>query len=169
MTYIAEVTSTNRLTKKATALLLGLKRPDGLWISVKGEEVILNGTGLNLFEKQFILLELDSLRLPLVIISAREKLIESLRNWSLKVAQLDSRDAEINLVRSSLEYQSTKLYQREEDLKRRDELQRRQEQQLQILLKLAQDKADAAERQNIALKAAWEHLHYREQQLKGSG
>lgn len=165
MTYIAEVISVNRLVKKATALLLGKKRPDGMWLSVAKEEVVIHGNhALN--EKQLILLELDSDRAPMVITSAASRLVECLSDWSLRLTRFDSRSADIELSKESLEYQSAKLYQKEEDLKRRDILQRQQEQKLLSLMEKAQKKVDAAEAQNTALKAAWEHLYYKEQQLK---
>lgn len=165
MTYIAEVTSTNRLAKKAIALLLGKKRPDGLWINVPNEVVTIHGNH-SLNDRNLVLLELDSDRSVMVITSASDRLVECLRDWSLRLTRFDSRNADIELSKESLAYQSIKLYEKEEDLKRRDELQRQQEQKLQILQKLTQDKAEAAERQHEALKAAWEHLYYKEEQLK---
>ncbi|MGL4618732.1 MAG: hypothetical protein ACRCZS_06685 [Chroococcidiopsis sp.] len=165
MTYIAEITSTNRLSKRAIALLLGKKRPDGMWIGVPKEEVTIHGNhALN--ECQLILLELDNNKNPTVITTASDRLVECLRDWSLRLTRFDSKNAEIELSKQSLEYQSLKLYQKDVELKRRDELQRQQEQKLLILQRLAQDKTDAAERQHEALKAAWEHLYYKEQQLR---
>ena len=105
----------------------------------------------------------------MVITSGGDRLVECLRDWSLRLTRFDSKNADIELTKESLEYQSMKLYAREEDLKRRDLLQKAQEQKLQTLLEKAQVKIKTAEAQSDALKAAWEHLYYKEQQLKGNG
>lgn len=162
--YIAEITKQQQFNSKAIASLLGQKRKDGLWISVSKREIAINNRDLNL--KQLILLELDSDFSPLIIISANEILVDCLRDFTLRITKLDSLSAGIELSKASLEYQALKFFRRDEDLKRRDELLVSQEKKLELLYELAQQKIDAADRQNEALKRAWEHIYYREEELK---
>lgn len=168
MTYIAEVTSTNRLAKKATAVLLGQKRPDGLWIAVPTEEIVIaNIRDLN--ERQLVLVELYGDRTLLSVSHCSDRLIECLLSWSSRLTRFDSDKADLKLMRKSLEYQSTELLRREEDLKRREEFQRIQEKSLEELKLLAEDKFNAVKAQHESLTQAWKHLYYKEEQLlKGS-
>ena len=104
--YIAEIISINRLTNKAKASLLGMKRPDGLWISVPKEEIAL--TGIREFnDRQLILIQLQSDRTPRTIALANDRLVECLLKWSVKVAALDLSSADISSTKESLEGEPT--------------------------------------------------------------
>ena len=163
--YIAEIISINRLTNKAKASLLGMKRPDGLWISVPKEEIAL--TGIREFnDRQLILIQLQSDRTPRMIASANDRLVECLLKWSVTVAALDLTSADISSTKESLEYQAIKFHKRDEELKKREEVMRIQEKKLESLLEKAQIKIDAAEVQITALTKAWKYLHYKEDQLQ---
>lgn len=166
MTYIAEVIKVQQFNSKAIARLLGQKRKDGLWMNVVRRDITINNRDLNL--KQLIIIELDSGFNPLTIVSANSALMDCLHEVSRRLTVLDSKEAGIKLFKASLEYQAIKFSKRDEDLKRRDELLVSQEKKLELLYELAQQKIDAAERQNEALKGAWEHLQYKENQLIGN-
>lgn len=166
MTYIAEVIKERQFNSRAICRLLGQKRTDGLWLLVLPKDVEVNNRDLHL--KQLILLELDNDLTPLTITDSNAALVNCLRDWSLRLTRFDSQSADIELSKESLEYQALQFHQREEDLKRREGLQRQQEKKLQILVEKAEKKLVAVDRQNDALKLAWEHLHYNEQQLKGN-
>lgn len=161
--YLAEVSQISRLGQKAKAILKGTKRPDGLWISVQ-ERTIDLPYSRTWQEKQLLLVELDKNGNVDEVTHASDKLFEALRDWNLRLSRYDSEKVELELLQKSLEYQSAKLLEREEELKRREELQRTQEQTLQTLLDKAQEKIDAANKQHDALTQAWEHLRYRKEQ-----
>lgn len=165
MTYLAEVVQAQRLGQKARAKLLGVKRSDGLWIGVKQTTRELPYSKV-WNEKQLVLLELDKEGRVEEVIPGSDRLFEVLREWSLRLTRFDSDKADLELKKQSLEYQAAKLFARDQELRKREELQRHQEEKLESILKLAQDKLDAAAKQHEALKGAWEHLNYKEQQLK---
>ncbi len=165
MTYLAEVVSMPRFGGKGKALLLAKKRPDGLWMIVPEETIVLSPNS-ELCDRLLILITLDVNRLPQTLVTASSALTDCLRDWSLRLTRFDSQKAEIELIRGSLEYQSTKLYQREQAFKRREELQCSQEKKLEVLVSKASSKLEAAERQHVALTEAWKHLYYKEEQLK---
>lgn len=164
MTYIGEIIKTRQFNSGATCRLLGQKRADGLWMLTNPRDILVNSPNLNL--KQLILLELDANLSPLVITDSTAALMKCLRDWSLRLVKFDSQNADIELSKESLAYQSIKFYEREEDLKRREKLQRQQEKTLENLVEKAEIKLSKAEVQNDALKLAWEHLYRKEQELK---
>jgi len=163
--YLAEVTSMPRFGGKGKATLLAKKRPDGLWMSIPSSTIVLSPSS-ELCDRLLILVTLDVNRLPQTLVTASSALADCLRDWSLRLTRFDSQKAELDLIRESLQYQSTKLYQREQDFKRREELQCSQEKKLETLVLKANSKLEAAELQHVALTEAWKHLNFKEEQVK---
>jgi hypothetical protein len=165
MIFLGEILTVARLPNKAKVLILATKRPDGLWeSSSKGESTLYGVRDLN--ERQLVIVELDKDDNLIEITGAREQLKKALHAFTVKLARFDSEKAEIALIKESLEYQSIKLYQRACEMDRRDEAQKKQEKKLAQLIDLASVKIAAADRQHAALTEAWEHLHYKEEQLQ---
>lgn len=165
VTFLAEVTQVSRLGQKAKAILKGVRRSDGLWVSATNRTIDLpyNRTW---HEKQLLLLELNKDGSVEEVTHASDRLFEALKEWNLRLARFDSDKVELELQKKSLEYQAAKLYAREQELRKAEELQRISEKSLEELKTLADEKLQAANKQHEALKGAWEHLNYREQQLK---
>lgn len=162
--YLAEIVKQQQFNSKAIASLLGQKRADGLWVKVARKEVSINGRDLNL--KQLVLLKLDN-KLNLVnLISTNEAIFECLHECNLRLSQFNLIKSDIAETKESLEYQATKLYQRTTEINRLEELQKGQEKRLEKLQKLAKEKLHAAEEQYIKLTEAWNHLYYKQEQLK---
>lgn len=168
VTFLAEVTQVSRLGQKAKAILKGVRRSDGLWVSATPKTIDLpyNRTW---HEKQLLLLQINKDGLVEEVIHASDRLFEALKEWNLRLARFDSDKVELELQKKSLEYQAVKLYAREQELRKAEELQRISEKSLEELKALANEKLQAANKQHEALKGAWEHLNYREQQLKTRG
>lgn len=165
MIYLAEILTVTRLTNKAKVLILGVKRPDGLWENATNSEIAIYGVR-DLNERQLVIVEMDKEDTLISITGAREQLKKALHAFTVKLVRFDSEKAEISLTKESLEYQSTKLYQRACEMDRRDSVQKQQEKKLDKLIDLANVKIAAADRQHAALTEAWEHLHYKEKQLQ---
>lgn len=165
VTFLAEVSQVSRLGQKAKAVLKGVRRSDGLWVSATQKTIDLPYSR-TWHEKQLLLLELNKDGLVEEVTCGSDRLFEALQDWTLRLTGFDSDKADIELMRKSLEYQSIELLRRNEEVKRREELIRIQEKALEELKALATDKLDTARKQHQALKGAWEHLNYREQQLR---
>lgn len=165
--FLAEVLSVGRHGYRGKARLLAQKHRDGLWKGVPAEEIVMpSSKNESLNDRQLVIVELDSDRIPVLVVNASLHLVDCLRDLALRVAMFDRQKAEIALTKESLEYQSAKLHQRDQVLKRAEEVQQTLEKKLSSLLELAQDKINAADRQHVALTEAWKHLQYKEEELK---
>ena len=165
--YLAEVLTVSRLTNKVKVLILGIKRPDGLWASTLESALTLYGVR-DLNVAQLVIVEMDKDDNLLSITGARNELKKALSHFTVKLVRFDSDKAEIALTKESLEYQSAELYSRTIAIARRDEAQRQQEKKLALLVELANAKIAAANRQHAALTKAWEDFNEQETRLKRS-
>lgn len=166
MTYLARVASIQRLGQKAKAEIFGVKRQkDKLWTRVEKRTLDLPYVR-TWKEEQLLILELDSKGDIDVVTSAVDHIFEELQTWTMHLTKFDTAKANLEYLKQSVEYQSNELTRRERILEEREQLQRIQEENLKKLNKLAHDKLKAVEIQHAALESAWEHVLYKQNELK---
>lgn len=153
--FLAQVFDKSRYGSKGKVRFVATRREDGIWTAANTSETLpLNNSYPHLNEGMLVLIELDSKRQIIKVISAVEELVSCLRDWSLRLAKFETEEAEINSWRESLKYQGTEFFIRNEELQRREQAIEAKETQLNKLLEAAQEQKQALERERQVIKTA---------------